>query len=301
MKFNRSYILSHIILLAILMAATAVSAQEISVDQLTQMMATSAENLTTYIYERSAESNLSYSNDSFQESFSAAKTTQGSTDLLSKAGWWRSVLTDKTTGEALTWEGYFLNGSEYWKEDHNWTSFVANDTGRMMQDYSEIPGQIDLLKYSHLSIAGQESLAGVDCYKLTGSPVESIYKGMIGLQLLAAYLPSPFPLPEDLKNRSLDVDRTGLFNNSRIILTAWVSKDQSLLRRLDINSSLTITPRILNISSPDFKISSIINESTVYDNFGSPLQIMLPPDYQNESIRVKGTDWRWSVFGSVRP
>jgi hypothetical protein len=28
---------------------------------------------------------------------------------------------------------------------------------------------------------------------------------------------------------------------------------------------------------------------------------MLPPDYQNESIRVKGTDWRWSVFGSVRP
>lgn len=297
MKLNSSYL----ILLAILMAATVVSAQEVSVDQLKQMMAMSAENLTTYTYSRSAEGKLFYSNASLQENFSAVKVTEGKVDLTNTAGWWNSTLTDKNTGGVLTWEGYFQNGSEYWREDSNWTSFEVNDTSRIMQDYNEIPGQIDLINYSTLSIAGQESLAGVDCYRLTGSPTESIYNGMIGLQLLAAYLPSPFPLPEVLKNRTLDIDRTDLLNNSRIDLTAWVSRDGSLLRRLDINSSLTVTPKILNISSADFEITSIINESTVYEGFGAPVQIELPKEYQNESFRFKGTDWRWAVFGSVRP
>jgi hypothetical protein len=90
-------------------------------------------------------------------------------------------------------------------------------------------------------------------------------------------------------------------NNSHIVLTAWVSKDKSLLERLDINSSLNITPKILNISSPDFRIESNINESTVYGNFGSPLKIELPKEAQNSSNRRMGMDWRWAVFGSVRP
>ena len=62
---------------------------------------------------------------------------------------------------------------------------------------------------------------------------------MIGLQLLAAYFSSPFPLPDKLKNRTLEIGDTNLMNSSSLVLTAWVSKNGSLLRRLDINSSLT--------------------------------------------------------------
>jgi len=82
-------------------------------------------------------------------------------------------------------------------------------------------------------------------------------------------------MPEKLKNGTLDFNTTSLENNSHTVLTAWVSKDKYLLKRLDINSSLTVTPKILNISSPDFKIVSTLNESTVYDNFGSHLNIVL--------------------------
>ena len=297
MKFNQSLV----IMLAILAAATIVSAQEVSVDQLKQMMEKSAGNLTTYTYLRSAESDLRYSNSSLKTEFNAYKATDGKVDLLNKTGWWSSKLTDEESRKVLTWDGFFVNGSEYWKEGQNWTKFTVNDTARIMQDYNEIPGQVNLIMFSNMKIVGSEKFQGQDSYKLVGSPKESIYDGMVGLQLLAAYFPAPFQLPAKLKNRTLNINSTSLMKNSHIVLTAWVSKDKSLLERLDINSSMAITPKILNISSPDFRIESTINESTVYSNFGTPLKIELPKEAQNTSYRSMGMDWRWAVFGSVRP
>jgi hypothetical protein len=265
------------------------------------MMEKSAGNLTTYTYLRSAQSDLRYSNSSLKTEFNANKATDGKVDLLNKAGWWSSKLTDEESRKVLIWDGFFVNGSEYWKEGQNWTKFTINDTARIMQDYNEIPGQVNLIMFSNMKIVGSEKFQGQDSYKLVGSPKESIYDGMVGLQLLAAYFPAPFQLPAKLKNRTLDINSTSLMKNSRIVLTAWVSKDKSLLERLDINSSMAITPKILNISSPDFRIESTINESTVYSNFGSPLKIELPKEAQNTSYRSMGMDWRWAVFGSVRP
>jgi hypothetical protein len=288
--------------LAVLMLCEAAFAEEVGTDQLKQMMAESADNLTTYTYSRAGEASILYSNDSLNEEFSAVKTTLGKVELVNQAGWWGSELRDLTTGDVLTWEGYFINGSEYWKEDQNWTEFIVNDSAQIMEEYNELPGEVNLINYSNMQIVGNESLNGVEYYKLVGSPIEPVYKGMIGLQLLAAYFPSPFPLPEEIQNHTLDVNDHELLNKSSIVLTAWVSKEDSLLRRLDINSSLVVTPEILNITSPDFRIESIMNESTTYMDFGSPVEIVLPEEaLQNKTFRTKGADWRWAVFGSVRP
>jgi hypothetical protein len=288
--------------LAVLMLCEAAFAEEVGTDQLKQMMAESADNLTTYTYSRTGDASILYSNNSLNEEFSAVKTTLGKVDLVNQAGWWGSKLMDLTTGDVLTWEGYFINGSEYWKEDQNWTEFIVNDSAQIIEDYNELPGEVNLINYSNMQIVGNESLNGVEYYKLVGSPIEPVYKGMIGLQLLAAYFPSPFPLPEEIQNRTLDVNDQELLNNSSIVLTAWVSKEDSLLRRLDINSSLVVTPEILNITSPDFRIESTMNESTTYMDFGSPVEIVLPEEaLQNKTFRTKGADWRWAVFGSVRP
>jgi len=225
---------------------------------------------------------------------------------LNHSAWWGTRITDKDSGEVLTWEGYFVNGSEYWKEYGEWTKFRINNTTRVFNDYNEFPGQVNLIKFSNMKVVGLESIQGEDFYKLVGSPIEPILDGMLSQQVLAAYLPSPFPMPEKIKDRNLNIDNTSLINSSSVVLTAWVSKDKSLLKRLDINSSLTITPRILHISSPDFRIESSINQSTVYNNFDSPLKIELPKEAQNESIQVKNEywrwapdeDWRWTVLGS---
>jgi hypothetical protein len=222
-------------------------------------------------------------------------------DLVNKSGWWSSNLTDEESRNVLNWEGYFVGSSEYWKQGQNWTKFPVNDTAQMMQNYNEIPGEVNLLKFSDLKIVGSEKFQGEDTYKLVGSPFEFICKGICGLQLLSAYLESPLPMPEKLKNGTLDFNTTSLENNSHTVMTAWVSKDKYLLKRLDINSSLTVTPKILNISSPDFKIVSTLNESTVYNNFGSHLNIVLPKEAQGPYSPIKGTDWRWAVFGSIRP
>jgi len=288
-------------LIAILAASIIVSAQEVNVNQLKQMMETSLDNLTTYTYTRSAETVILYTNNTIHKDIDLVKSTNGEVDLVNQSGMWNANLTDKSNGNVLTWDGYFVNGSEYWKEDQNWTRFYVRNKAQIMEDYNEIPGQVNLIKYSNMKIAGTENFQDEEVYKLVGSPITQIYSGMIGLQLLTAYIASPFPLPEKLMRRTLDISRTDLLNNSSIVVTAWVSKNDSSLRRLDINSSLNITPQILNITSPNYTIKSTINESTVYDNFGSPLKIELPASTQNESFRLRATDWRWALFGSVRP
>ncbi len=298
MKSNKILIM----LLAIFAASLVVSAQEVNIQQLKQSAENSANNLTCYTYSRSAESMLIYSNSTLRKEYDAYKTTDGKVDLVNMTGWWGSRLTDEETGDVLTWEGYFINGSEYWKEGMNWTQLNVTNTAQVLQAYNEIPGQVNLIKYSNMKIVGMEKMQGEDYYKITGSPISSIYSGMTGLQLLAAYFPSPFALPDELKNGTFDISNTSLMNNSRITLTAWISRNDSTLRRLDINSSLTITPKILNITAPDFKIMSAINESTVYSNFGSPVAIELPKDAQNTSTpRMIGANWRWALFGSIRP
>lgn len=298
MKFN----LHLITLLAVLTLCEAACAGDVDIDQLKQMMTESANNLTTYAYSRTGNTMALYSNDSIQEEFRAVKATEGKVDLVRQLGWWSSELRDLNTGDSLAWEGYFINGSEFWKEDQNWTEFIINDSAKIMEEYNELPGQVNLINYSNMQVVGSENIGGEEFYKLVGTPIEPIYKGIIGLQLIAAYFPSPFPLPEEIKDRSLDVDDNALLNNSSIILTAWVSKDNNLLKRLDINSSLVINPQILNITSPDFIIVSTANESTTYTDFGSPVEIVLPEEaLQNETFRMQGTDWRWAAFGSVRP
>jgi hypothetical protein len=297
MKFNRLLI----ILLAILGASVIVSAQEIGIDQLKQMIGNSTANLTTYTYSRSAESRILYSNDTIKTGINLVKSTQGKVDLADRSGWWSANLTDKNSGETLTWEAYLVNGSEYWNENGNWTRFNIRNTAQIIDDYNEIPGQVNLIGYSNMKIVGEESFQGEDDYKLVGTPIMPIYRGLIGLQLLTAYVASPFPLPNLLRNRTLNIGSICIINSSSIVLTAWVSKDKYLLRRLDINSSLNITPQTLNISSQNYMIQSTINESTVYSNFGAPVTIELPPQAQNESFRLRAIDWRWAIFGSVRP
>lgn len=275
--------------------------QDISVDQIAQNMGQSEGNLTTYTYSRTAEARILYNNVSLDEKFEAVKATEGKVNITAMSGWWSHQLTDKETGDILVWEGYLLNGSEYWKEDQNWTRFNLTDAAAVMRDYNEIISQIELLNYSNLSIVGTESIDGEDCYKLMGTPAPSIEKTILGVQLFASYLGSPFTLPDDFSNRTFDLDNTELLANSNVTVTAWVSKETSLPRRIDVDSNLTITPAILKIVEPDFRIESALHEETDYKDFGAPVQIVLPAEAQNLAFRVKGADWRWAVFGLVEP
>ncbi len=296
MKFE----LAVIVLFSLLLLPVAFG-QNVNVDQLKQMMTQSAENLTTYTYSRSAENTIIYSNNSLNEKFDAVKATHGKVNLTAGAGWWDEQLTDKGTGEVLTWDGYFVNGSEYWMEGQNWTKLIITDAAAVMEDYNELPSQAQLLNYSEMRIVGTEIYGGEDCYKLVGTPIPMIVKTILGVQLFASYLSSPFPLPDDFSNKSFNFDNTDLLNNSNVTIMAWISKSTSLPKRIDIISSLTITPTILNITEPNFRIETTLNETTSYADFGEPVQIILPAEAQNQSFQTKGADWRWAVFGLLEP
>jgi len=293
----------YLVLIALLslLIIPAAMGQDISVDQLKQKAAQSADNITTYTYARSSESRIDYSNDSINEMLDLEKGTEGKVNLTTQTGWWSHKLTDKETGEVLTWQGYYLNNSEYWKEGDNWTQFNLTDPKAVMEDYNELPSQIGLINYSDMKIVGTDKIDGMDCYKLAGMPVSAIEMAILGVQLFASYLGSPFSLPDDFGNESFDFDETELLNNSNVTITAWISKDTSLLRRIEIDSDLTIDPSILDIEETDFEIVSSLHEVTDYGNYGAPVQITLPAEAQNLTYRTKGADWRWAVFGLLEP
>jgi len=284
-----------------LLCLPVVFAEEVSVDQLKQMMTASADNLTTYTYTRSAESTIIYSNESLQDKFAAVKATEGKVNLTAQSGWWSHRLTDAGNGQILIWQGYFLNGTELWKEGENWTQFNITDPKAVMADYNELPGQAALLSYSNLSIIGSEEMGGEDCYKIAGEPIPMIEKTILGTQIFASYLSSPFPLPDEFDNKNFDFDNTSILENSNVSITAWISKQTSLLRRIEIDSSLTLTPSILKIEELNFTIQSDLHEQTDYSNFGESVQIVLPEESQNQSTRMKGADYRWAIFGLVEP
>jgi hypothetical protein len=284
-----------------LLSLPAVFAEDASVDRLKQMMTASADNLTTYTYIRSAESTIIYSNQSIQDKFAAVKATEGQVNLTALSGWWSHQLTDNETGQVLSWQGYFLNGTEYWKEGDNWTQFVIDDADAVMADYNELPSQAALLIYSNLSITGADNIDGEECYIIAAEPVPLIKETILGTQIYAAYLTSPFPMPDEFDNKNFDLDNTSISDNSNVSVTAWVSKQTSLLRRIEINSSLTLTPSILKIEEQDFTIQSTLLERTDYGNFGESVQIVLPSESRNYSTRTKGADWRWAIFGLVEP
>lgn len=294
---------SYLVLISLLslLIIPAVFGQDIGMDLLKQKVTQSADNVTTYAYTRSSESKIDYSNDSINEMLDLEKDTEGKVNLTAQSGWWSHKLTDRGNGEVLTWQGYYLNNSEYWKEGQNWTELNLTDPRAVMEDYNELPSQVALINYSDLKMVGTETVEGAICYKLAGTPISPIEKTILGVQLFASYLGSPFSLPDDFSNKSFDFDRTELLDNSNVSITAWISKDTSLLRRIEIDSDLTIDPSILNIEETNFKIVSSLHEVTDYENFGAPVQITLPAEAQNLTYRTKGADWRWAVFGLLEP
>jgi hypothetical protein len=170
-----------------------------------------------------------------------------------------------------------------------------------MADYNELPSQVSLLIYSNLSITGADNIDGDECYIIAVEPVPLIKETILGTQIYAAYLSSPFPMPDEFDNKNFDLDNTSISSNSNVSVTAWISKQTSLLRRIEIDSSLTLTPSILKIEEQDFTIQSTLQERTDYGNFGESVQIVLPSESQNYSTRTKGADWRWAIFGLVEP
>ncbi|GEM_PF-777798 len=288
--------------LAILIIGNA-SAEEASADQIKEMISDGALNLSTYAYVRDADASILYSNSSIEAEFQASKVTQGMVNLTSQEGWWEAKLTATGREESLGWEGYFVNGSEYWKEGDNWTEFIIDDPASIMADYNEMPGQANLVNLSAMELLGTEICDGEECYVLSGTPPEPVLQRMLGVQLLAAFYPSPFTMPAELGDEDEEVlDISNLMNNSSIEITAWISKDFGLLKRLDINSSLVMTPEMLGISPLEFRIESTLNESTTYSQCGSSIEIELPPEaLEGVTYRTEGTDWRWMVFGTIKP
>ncbi len=251
-----------------------------NVDWLKQRMIDAAENLTTYSYAVNSETNASYSNSSSSGNVTVISKSQGAVDMRNRAA--RSSMFLETMpkgGESKVdlLEIYFINGSDYTNWNGNWSSNAVSNITEGMKVHNEIVQQVNLIDMSDMEMVGTEELDGQEVYVLRGSPSPQLYRTYLALALVSAYASSPISLPRAILRASRDINSTKLLDNGEMVLTVWVDKDTYLLKKNMIETKVSATPEILNLTDEeDFTIMAETAETSMFTDFGAPVMIALP-------------------------
>jgi hypothetical protein len=251
-----------------------------NVDWLKQRMIDATENLTTYSYAVNSETNASYSNSSSSGSVTVVSKSQGAVDMRNRAA--RSSMLLETMpkgGESKVdlLEIYFINGTDYTSWNGNWSSNAVSNVTEGMWVHNEIVQQVNLIGMSEMEMVGTEELDGREVYVLRGSPSQQLYRTYLALALVSAYASSPISLPRAILRASRDINSTKLLDNGEMVLTAWVDKDTYRLKKNMIETKVSATPEILNLTGEeDFTIIAETAETSTFTDFGAPVVIALP-------------------------
>lgn len=273
--------------------ATGDDSQGAQVEEVKQLMEAAAGEVQSYSYSIDAETETTYTNRSGTTETVSSTKSSGAVDVPSLRAKLLISTTQEMDGEmvaAQESERYLIKDSAYESVNGRWSRYAVMDESGAISSMNEIVGQSNLTARSNLSLAGDEVVDGVDCYRLQGVPVRSAYNTFLALQALVALSNSPIALPEDLMNMSFTemVLGTGMAENGKITITSWVSKDQHLLKKSVIETSFVITPEIMGLDqgTEDFRIETGTVETSLFREFGQEQEISLPEEAKDASLVV---------------
>ncbi len=253
-----------------------------SIDWLIGHMKSSAENLTVYRYAIDSKANITFVNSSNTSRVTYITNQQGAVNLSSKAVMQSMSTKTEPKMKANTgdqYQSYLINDTQYIKANDRWTKYAVPNATLALQVHDEIVGQVNLIDESNMKIVGTENIDGQDYYVLRGVPNAWIYREFLSSQLISAYFSSPTRLSEEILNASRNINDTQLINNSEVVIASWIAKDSHLLKKNLIQEKITATPEILNISTKeDFKIDVDFTEISLFNEFDSPVEIVLPEE-----------------------
>jgi hypothetical protein len=265
----------------------------VQVTDVKQLMEEAARNVESYSYSIDAETRTIYANKSGTAEIISSTKSNGAADIPSSAAKLLMSTTQEMDGRLIAAqdsETYLIKDSSYENVNGKWFRYAVMNESRSLSSMNEIVGQSDLTARSNLVLAGEEVVDGVDCYKLQGTPERSAYNTLMVLQALVAYSLSPIPLPVDLLNMTFGemISGTEMSENGNVTITSWVSKDSHLLKKSVIETHLTLTPEIMNLSqdTEDFKIEVSTVETTLFSSFNETAEISLPEEARNAALVV---------------
>ena len=201
------------------------------------------------------------------------------------------VVEDQKDGiqENASSESYFLDGTLYIRLEDNWSSLTPEE-GFTVDDANDLIQNSVIIQNASLVLMGTETLDGVEYYKLNVVPEESVLSLVVGAQLASALIQSPLSLNiTDLFNLGVtlayDEDIT---NSDTLVWTAWIGKDNSLLKRFAYEFNTTITAEKLDLADemPNFSLKIDNAFLAEYSNYDQPVKIILPEEAK-EAPKVK--------------
>jgi hypothetical protein len=267
--------ISLLLLVAAIVIPMAV-AEEINSIQIKEFMMKSIGNITSYSIDYRGDTIYQYSNGTYNETIEIVDTSSGAVNVSAVTG---RLLSKSVSTKSPTeiYMYYAINDTVYTNETGNWTKDTFSDPVLALEQINEARGQINLIMVSPLNLTGNATVQGEDCYVLSGPLTGAIEANYVVNELAWAAYYCPIPLPNRTILAAGLSSNNSFDQNANVNATAWISKKTGYPRALNIMIDWIGSNEIMNITSePPFKVVGTYNETTIFGDFGAPVNVVLP-------------------------
>jgi len=252
--------------------------KELDAKDLKTLMANSGKNLDSYRFvTKTVQEIKSMENSTEISALEIKSLEEGAVNLTAQN---MSISTRKSAisgSEALSsmqQEVYVIRDMAKVKLDGNWSQAALQDAKYFWALQNVAEKQDMLLNSSQLVLSGSEMIEGQDCIRIEVIPDRKAYESVL-FEQLGSILPLAY------------MNLTKLYENSTVNWTLWVSKDDSLPRKENVNMAFSVTSEMMELPDDqikDFMLAIDLNTTTLYMDYNQPLVITLPEGQRIEPI-----------------
>jgi len=269
------------ILLALVLIIVVLSGcvdKDLNTKDLNTLMANSGKNLESYRFVTETVQEIESMKNSTQASTLVIRSLdEGAVNLTAQN---MSISTSKSASSgsealpSMQQEVYVIRDMAKVKLDGNWSQAALQDAKYFWALQNVAEKQDILLNSSQLVLSGSETIEGQDCSRIEVIPDRKAYESVL-FEQLGSVLPLAY------------MNLTKLYKSSTVNWTLWVSKDDGLPRKENVNMVFSVTSEIMELPDDqikDFMLKIDLNTTTLYMDYNQPLLITLPEGQRIEPI-----------------
>ena len=267
-----------LILVLIVLALSGCVDKELDAKDLKTLMANSGKNLDSYRFVTETVQEIKSMEKSTQASTLVIRSLdEGAVNLTAQN---MSISTSKSASSgsealpSMQQEVYVIRDMAKVKLDGNWSQAALQDAKYFWALQNVAEKQDILLNSSQLVLSGSEMIEGQDCSRIEVIPDRKAYESVL-FEQLGSVLPLAY------------MNLTKLYKSSTVNRTLWVSKDDGLPRKENVNMVFSVTSEIMELPDDqikDFMLKIDLNTTTLYMDYNQPLLITLPEGQRIEPI-----------------
>ena len=267
-----------LILVLIVVAISGCVDKEQDAKDLKTLMANSGKNLDSYRFVTETVQEIKSMENSTEASTLEIKSLdKGAVNLTAQN---MSISTSKSASSgsealpSMQQEVYVIRDMAKVKLDGNWSQAALQDAKYFWALQNVAEKQDMLLNSSQLVLSGSEMIEGQDCSRIEVIPDRKAYESVL-FEQLGSVLPLAY------------MNLTKLYKSSTVNRTLWVSKDDGLPRKENVNMVFSVTSEIMELPDDqikDFLLKIDLNTTTLYMDYNQPLLITLPEGQRIEPI-----------------